>query len=422
MRPISVDHARRRLHVWAAVVAATVAVAGSGCGARCDRDALAMAARSIDASAEQWTAAGGHVADDSADAIAAVWAACPGLPDEAKAQLDLLIDHQGPWVAAGEPLPADADAFLEPRIPGHGRLHGTRPTPSATGWSGRACADYDAALRAAAGSEDRAGTLYDACDLQRFGVVTREELTTMQGDPSLVGFALYRELLEDGVAPEVARSLARAVILSDRDAVAALAAVSLPMAQHGERSRWIGGVTWSPHSIVYADRRVVQLEDDGSVEPAALEDGAIEPLRDLLASEHDMLRRHGDDGDVLAVPFAIDRSARWRDVAPGLSSAAAAGWTEARLLVLATDRVAPLRELALSFATRDPMISVAVGEAGTTVRCAGDEPIALGDRPPCLATGASVVLDVRPEVRWQAVIDALDDLRGRGVAVHLPTP
>ncbi|MFO0631952.1 MAG: hypothetical protein U0168_03790 [Nannocystaceae bacterium] len=318
-------------------------------------------------------------------------------------------------VPAGE----DADAALDGRMPGHAQYHRELPAPSATTWSGSTCVHYDELQRLQAGPGNRAAGMYDACQLARFDIVTREEFTAMQAQPSLGGFALYRTLIEGGVLYDTARSLARAVIFSDTGH-SALDVLALPSSTRAHPFAWKGGLAWSTLAIEFADRHLVKVEADGSAEPAALEDGMLWPLRSALAEDLASARKLGIAGAEPAAPLAIDRELRWRALAPGLAAAAAAGWPRAQLVALRADPIAPVGAVTVSLSVRNAVAVAVVGERSSTVRCgAASDAVPLLPAPSCVVAGATVELVVEPAARWQTVIDAVDALHPASVALRV---
>jgi hypothetical protein len=324
----------------------------------CDLGALREASTRISERWSSWSPRSGTIPDFSIDAIAAVWAHYPKLPDEAKLMLDLHIDHRGmPSLAdiaraEGRPAPAVNDDPLEARLPGHARYHelGKAARSAAFEWRASICPDYAEIEKAWA--ETRAGhreaLLWDRC-AYRYDFVTREQFVATGRGMGAVGFALHHWLTESGVDEATADALARAVVLGQLLTggpwlLELPPGLELPALAAGTEVSDGVLVEVGPKAVRHRGRTLVTLDDTGAILPSRGE-WFVGPLYDAMVEEADRgaeLAENGGDTWTGTLLLVVHRELPWSTLRPVLATAMRAGFRRAALLGLTDDRFNPL--------------------------------------------------------------------------------
>lgn len=319
-----------------------------------------MASEAIAQRESSWSPRSGTVPDLSFDAISAVWIHCPGLPDEIRLVLDVVVDHAAMpspaalAIAEGRPLPAaNDDDPLDAKLPGHARHHelGGEAWGEALRWRSSVCADYAAVAESMshAPAAERGAILWDRC-LGPSDLVTREEYVATIRESGAVGFALHGWLTEQAqVTPAVAKPLARAVVLGSHWLVRPSTGLLLPAA--ASTTPVDDGVVLElgPKAIRFGGRVIAELDAAGRLETERVPshpEPIIGPLYDLLAEEVEKSRQMSEGaGEPWSSSLLLmaHRELPWSAVRPVLASAVLAGWPRVAVVVLADDRAAPLR-------------------------------------------------------------------------------
>jgi len=346
-----------------------VSLGPSGCkgaSSSCDQAALRTASETIAKGWDGWTPQTGTVPDFSLDAASAVWNACPSLPDGAKTALDFMFEHprtESLAAAYGAPSRASEEAFLarlETALPGHARTHpedGLIP-PDALAWTSSVCPEAETLMER---SDAPGSALWDGC-LSKLGLIEHEQWTSRRATSGLEGFALVHWLTDGGIDPKVAAPLGRALVFNGDWQVRPPEDVRLPAAEVTTSAD--GGIPLElgPHAIRFSGRDVASLDASGRLAPALVTGSPpmVGPLFDTLAEQADhateMAARQGStwSGEALVTAH---RDLPWSTVGPSLAAAHSAGFTRISLVVLATNRIDPVRSLTVHDATATEPLS-----------------------------------------------------------------
>jgi hypothetical protein len=209
------------------LVALLLGLAGAGCGQPresvtgppCDREALATHAAWLQEAERAWTPSSGLVPDNARATAGAVWRACPGLPGPSRVILDRSVRHDMVRDSSGKQIDT-----LAGELPGHAALDDRIGVFAAErgAMNAEVCADLEKIVTRAKAQEiptvERAGMIFDACDLQRFGLLSRDEVVRNR-DVDPIGFFLLQHWLvgRGEISPEVARVLVRELLVDPNE-------------------------------------------------------------------------------------------------------------------------------------------------------------------------------------------------------------
>lgn len=392
-----------------------------GCGGlpgargRCDQAALRAAADATDAMLASWQPQAGALPDYRV-AVRGLESACPALPRGFHGFLTYAVhpvpDVRSSEMSLGTPMWEDDEAMrpLRAHCPAYARLLAE---------SDRAPADR------------RPVIFYDGCDFAGLGVATREEIGGSLGDLGGLGsHALYLWLVDDGAPPEVARALARPILMGTDMALGI--SVQLPQLPTSPQG---AAVSWFVPTLVVDDRRVdfdhktlVHL-DRGRLVEADVAGAKVDALHDALAEEIDRSRALAQATDrppePLPLAIAADPGLRWATVGKLAWTAMLAGHDTLEVRAVAPDPLHPLVNVPLVSRGPAPTGEIVIGASELVVRCEAEgraseaaafarEVVKCGARPMRLA-----VVD---DVTWQRVVEVLGELAGKATITGLVRP
>ncbi len=332
----------------------------------CDQAALRTGSETIATDWDGWTPQTGTVPDFSLDAASTVWNACPSLPDGGKTTLDFMFEHprtESMAAAYGAPPHASKDEFLarlETALPGHARTHpedGLLP-PAALAWMSSVCPEAETLMER---SDTPGSAVWDAC-LSKLGLIEHEQWIARRGTSGLEGFALVHWLTDGGIDPKVAAPLGRALVFNGHWLVRPPEDVRLPAAEVTTSAD--GGIPLElgPHEIRFSGHEVASLDASGRLVPALVTGSPpmVGPLFDAMAEQVDHATEQAAgqgstwSGEALVTAH---RDLPWSTVGPSLAAAHLAGFERISLVVLAADRIDPVRSLTVHDATATEPLS-----------------------------------------------------------------
>lgn len=329
----------------------------------CDDRLLAERAAALREVSTRWTPASGTAPDYTKAAAAAIWQACPELPGVLKVVVDDSMDHR-----SREEVP---------ELPGHAVVHASlmpfqdeRPALNRT-----VCAGWDSVAEryAMASATQRAGVMYDGCELGRIGLLGREEVIP-EGPRDLLGlFALDRWLrAEGGAAPDDARTLVRglnASRLKQRPRPGQL----LAYAARGE-----------PLPIEEAELVFVgpgEVRHDHVAAPLVAGAIAQDAFKQILAALASAQRDPEDEDAKIVMPsrvppvlVMVDRRVRWPTFVRVIEAMRGSGIEAIDVAFVTAEPPLHLGVVRVGSTTHDrhPVVGIRLGAWGAEVRCEGE--------------------------------------------------
>ncbi len=397
------------------LLACSFALAGPACrgedqAGRCDLAAVEQTRAAMVAAAAAWTPSSGKPPADHAVAIEGLWRACPGMPPGFRSFLDLSYTHPRPqWQREGLVEPPDAGAAMEAKLPGHETVHRgyerlpIYEDPEVLRVEAKVCPDarsvFDEVHRVA--GDQRGPTLFDGCDLGRFGMFAREELGR-EATQAFAGLLLAQWLISTGVPSATAGELGRTLGLR-RDELVDTEIHDLPHVASGFVT---AADTFLPERVLLASPTGIDFTSVPDWSP-----GRGLPEGEALQWEYDSLRRGMIDDARKPEHLRIvgDPRTPWSIVALGVAAGRTAGYVRVDALVLVPSIREPFAWLPLDAGVlpTDPAL-LRISSTEWRVSRAG----AVTSVPPggslsaALAGAGGVLLQPEPGLTLQAVLTA----------------
>jgi hypothetical protein len=297
-----------------------------------------------------WSPRAGTLPDFSLDAVAAIWARCPTLPGEAK----LVLDYRVSYDVVEPSDEARLDALLPGRVPML-EIEGAAWS-AAEAWRMSFCEDWEALaseLRAvdpsAVEPAKEAALVWERC-LAGQDLVTRDEFLPTYRPSTLVGFALHRWLTEAHVDEEIADPLARAVVLGGHWRIRPSKGMLLPAAEVETRLGNDLVIGLGLEGVALADGRIIARHTAGGFATEPTPEPIVRALHDDLSNvTRAMAMESTRPGErwPATIQVLAHRDLPWSTVRPVLVTAALVGPGRVGLVVLANDRIDPLRSLVI---------------------------------------------------------------------------
>lgn len=362
------------------------------------------------AAAAAWTPTSGKPPSHHAVAIEALWRACPGMPRGFRSFLDLSYTHsRPPWQREGLVPPADAGAAMEATLPGHDSIHKGYDTfpiyedPEVRRVEAEVCPDARRVFNDihVLPAVQRGPTLFDACDLGRFGMYTRDEVGSNYG-LAFPGLLLTQWLISAGVPNGTANEIGRTLALR-RDDLLDTEIHDLPHVASG----------FSPVGETFLLERVLLVSPTGiDFDSASIwSRGRGLPEGEAVLWEYDNLRRAMIAEEPRPYHLAIvgDAKTPWSAVALGVAAAHTAGHARVEALVLVPSIREPFAWVALdagAIPTDPAVLRISASEWQVSRGAVVTSVTPGGSLTAALAGASGVVLHPEPGLTLQAVLTA----------------
>ncbi len=213
-------------------------------------------------------------------------------PDEA-------VGHVWPGVqdACGESLTNAAAYTYDPPEPHPATATVFQPDAAWQRMVFAACPEWEevAIARADAAADQRALVVYVGCGFERFGVLSREEVSG-HTSPGIVTWAMHHHFIDLGVDPDAARTITRALFgLEQRNAMLSLLPgnVQLPIARGAPIPEGVP-VGLGRNELVFQDRQIAAIRN-GSLDPVDTQQLLVPMLYEAMAEEADRSKQFAED-------------------------------------------------------------------------------------------------------------------------------